>query len=176
MPEFCSVIEDGGVTIITINRPEVMNSLHPAANFELEAAVQDFEANAASRVAIITGAGDKAFSAGNDLKYTAAGNKLEVPDTGFGGLTRNFTRKKPFIAAVNGVALGGGFEIALACDLIIASENALFGLPEPKVGMVRRAGEGLFPSMTARANWTVPAQLCVLPPPACPSVRGAPWA
>jgi enoyl-CoA hydratase/carnithine racemase len=140
MPEFCSVIEDGDVTIITINRPEVMNALHPPANFELEAAVQGFEANAASRVAIVTGAGDKAFSAGNDLKYTAAGNKVEVPDTGFGGLTRNFNRKKPVIAAVNGIALGGGFEIALACDLIIASENAFFGLPEPKVGLAALAG------------------------------------
>ena len=140
MPEFCTVTEDGCVTIITINRPEVMNAVHPAANFELETAVQDFEANAAARVAIITGAGDKAFSAGNDLKYTAAGNKPEQPDNGFGGLTRNFTRQKPVIAAVNGIALGGGFEIALACDLIIASENALFGLPEPKVGLAALAG------------------------------------
>jgi len=140
MPEFCTVTEDGCVTIITINRPEVMNAVHPAANFELETAVQNFEANAAARVAIITGAGDKAFSAGNDLKYTAAGNKPEQPANGFGGLTRNFTRKKPVIAAVNGIALGGGFEIALACDLIIASENALFGLPEPKVGLAALAG------------------------------------
>jgi len=140
MPEFCTITEQDGVTVIMINRPEVMNSLHPPANFELAAAVQAFEANADSRVAIITGAGEKAFSAGNDLKFTAAGGKLEVPDTGFGGLTRNFTRKKPVIAAVNGVALGGGFEIALACDLIIASENALFGLPEPKVGLAALAG------------------------------------
>ena len=140
MPEFCTVTEDGCVTIITINRPEVMNAVHPAANFELETAVQNFEANAAARVAIITGAGDKAFSAGNDLKYTAAGNKPEQAANGFGGLTRNFTRKKPVIAAVNGIALGGGFEIALACDLIIASENALFGLPEPKVGLAALAG------------------------------------
>ncbi len=140
MPEFCSVTEDDCVTIITINRPQVMNAVHPAANFELEAAVQAFEANANARVAIVTGAGDKAFSAGNDLKYTAAGNKPEQPDTGFGGLTRNFTRRKPVIAAVNGIALGGGFEIALACDLIIASENAKFGLPEPKVGLAALAG------------------------------------
>ena len=140
MPEFCTVSEDGGVTIITINRPEVMNALHPPANFELAAAVQEFEANSSARVAIVTGVGDRAFSAGNDLKYTAAGNKLEVPDTGFGGLTRNFTREKPVIAAVNGVALGGGFEIALACDLIIASENAIFGLPEPRVGLAALAG------------------------------------
>jgi enoyl-CoA hydratase/carnithine racemase len=140
MPEFCTITVDSSVTIITINRPEVMNSLHPPANFELEAAVQAFEADPKALVAIITGAGDRAFSAGNDLKYTAAGNELVVPDTGFGGLTRNFTRKKPFIAAVNGVALGGGFEIALACDLIIASENAIFGLPEARVGLAALAG------------------------------------
>lgn len=117
-----------------------MNSLHPPANFEMAEAVAAFEANAESRVAIITGAGERAFSAGNDLKYTASGRKLEIPPTGFGGLTRNFTRRKPVIAAVNGVALGGGFEIALACDLIIAAENAIFGLPEPRVGLAALAG------------------------------------
>ena len=117
-----------------------MNALHPPANYELEAAMQAFEADPQARVAIMTGAGDRAFSAGNDLKFTAAGNKLEIPDTGFGGLTHNFARKKPVIAAVNGVALGGGFEIALACDLIIASENAVFGLPEPRVGLAALAG------------------------------------
>ena len=140
MSEFCSVSQQDGIAIITINRPEVMNSLHPPANFELEAAVNAFEADASARVAIFTGAGEKAFSAGNDLKYTAAGHKIEVPESGFGGLTKNFGRKKPVIAAVNGVALGGGFEIALACDLIIASENAVFGLPEPKVGLAALAG------------------------------------
>jgi len=140
MAEFCSVTDESGITVITIERPEVMNSLHPPANFELATAIDAFEANAASRVAIITGSGERAFSAGNDLKYTASGKKLEVPPTGFGGVTRNFTRKKPIIAAVNGVALGGGFEIALACDLIIASENATFGLPEPRVGLAALAG------------------------------------
>lgn len=140
MTEFCTVRIDGGITVITINRPDVMNSLHPPANAEMAEAIADFEANTDSRVAIITGAGERAFSAGNDLKYTASGQKLEIPPSGFGGLTRNFTRRKPVIAAVNGVALGGGFEIALACDLIIAAENAIFGLPEPKVGLAALAG------------------------------------
>lgn len=140
MAEFCNVHIESGITVITINRPDVMNSLHPPANAEMAAAVDAFEANGASRVAIITGAGDRAFSAGNDLKYTASGQKLEIPPSGFGGVTRNFTRRKPVIAAVNGVALGGGFEIALACDLIIAAENAIFGLPEPKVGLAALAG------------------------------------
>ena len=140
MPEFCTVENESDITIITINRPEVMNALHPAANYELEAAFATFESDHSARVAIITGTGDKAFSAGNDLKYTAAGNKLDIPPHGFAGLTRNFQRRKPVIAAVNGIALGGGFEIALACDLIIASENAIFGLPEPKVGLAALAG------------------------------------
>ncbi len=140
MPEFHTLEERDGITIVTINRPDVMNSLHPPANAELAATMTAFEANPAARVAIITGAGDRAFSAGNDLKFTATGQKLEIPPLGFGGLTSNFTRTKPVIAAVNGVALGGGFEIALACDLIIASENAIFGLPEPRVGLAALAG------------------------------------
>lgn len=140
MPEFCKVEDNDGVTVVTINRPEVMNSLHPAANYELESIFKTFESDPSARVAVITGAGDRAFSAGNDLKYTAAGNKLDVPPLGFAGLTANFTRTKPVIAAVNGVALGGGFEIALACDLIIAAENAKFGLPEPRVGLAALAG------------------------------------
>lgn len=140
MPEFCKVHVESGITVITINRPDVMNSLHPPANAEMAAAIEAFEADGGSRVAIITGAGERAFSAGNDLKFTASGQKLEIPPSGFGGVTRNFTRRKPVIAAVNGVALGGGFEIALACDLIIAADNAIFGLPEPKVGLAALAG------------------------------------
>jgi len=95
-------------------------------------------------VAIITGAGDKAFSSGNDLKETAKrmarGVPLETPVSGFGGLTSRFDLDKPVIAAVNGVAMGGGFEVALASDLIIASETATFALPEPKVGLAALAG------------------------------------
>ena len=88
MPEFHHVTEQNGITIITMNRPEVMNSIHPPANFELAQSIQRFEEDPRSRVAVITGAGEKAFSAGNDLKYTATGKKLEVPPTGFGGLTQ----------------------------------------------------------------------------------------
>lgn len=138
--EFCRVERDGHLLTITINRPEVMNSLHPAANFELAAAMDSFAADDDLWVAIITGAGDRAFSAGNDLKFQASGGKIEVPPTGFAGLTSRYDLAKPVIAAVNGVAMGGGFEIALACDLIIAADTATFALPEPRVGLAALAG------------------------------------
>lgn len=138
--EHCSIEKDGHLLIVTMNRPDRMNSLHPPANFELEKVFNDFAADPDLWVAIITGAGDRAFSAGNDLKWQAEGNKLEVPPTGFAGLTARYDLSKPVIAAVNGVAMGGGFEIALACDLIIASDTATFALPEPKVGLAALAG------------------------------------
>jgi len=140
MPEFCKVERDGHVTTITINRPEVMNAIHPPASAELSHAFDAFVADPDARVAILTGAGEKAFSAGNDLKYQAAGNKIEWPATGFAGITQRFENAKPVIAAVNGFALGGGFEIVLACDIAIASEKASFGLPEPRVGQAAMAG------------------------------------
>jgi crotonobetainyl-CoA hydratase len=139
-PEFCKVEREGKLTIVTINRPEVMNSLHPPANMELEKAFNEFAKDPDQWVAIITGAGDKAFSAGNDLKYQAAGNPITVPATGFAGLTARYDLNKPVIAAVNGLAMGGGFEIALACDIIVAAETAFFALPEPRVGLAALAG------------------------------------
>ena len=139
-PEFCKVEREGKLTIVTINRPEVMNSLHPPANMELEKAFNEFAKDPDQWVAIITGAGDKAFSAGNDLKYQAAGNPITVPATGFAGLTARYDLNKPVIAAVNGLAMGGGFEIALACDIIVAAETAVFALPEPRVGLAALAG------------------------------------
>jgi enoyl-CoA hydratase/carnithine racemase len=143
MPEFCKVERDGKLFIVTINRPDVMNALHPMANQELAAAFDEFAADPQFWVAIITGAGDRAFSAGNDLKYqatTLAGQRAIKPASGFGGLTDRHDLNKPVIAAVNGIAMGGGFEIALACDIIIAAENAIFALPEPRVGLAALAG------------------------------------
>jgi enoyl-CoA hydratase/carnithine racemase len=140
MGEFCRVEKEGRLTIVTIERPDVMNALHPPGNFELAEAFDDFAADPEQWVAIITGAGDRAFSAGNDLKYQASGGKMGGPKYGFAGLTARFDNSKPVIAAVNGLAMGGGFEIALACDLIIASENAIFALPEPRVGLAALAG------------------------------------
>lgn len=139
--QYIQVEAQDRVLVVTINRPESFNSLHPMANEEMGDAFDDFAANDDQWVAIVTGAGPKAFSAGNDLKWTAENQgKLEIPRRGFGGLTRRYDFDKPVIAAVNGVALGGGFEIALACDIIVASSNARFGLPEPKVGLAALAG------------------------------------
>ena len=138
--EFLTVEREEKITTITINRPGVYNALHPPAHFEFDKVFNDFEADPEQWVAIITGAGNKAFSAGNDLKYQAAGGTRERPASGFGGLTQRFNLAKPVIAAVNGFAMGGGFEIALACDLIIASDNAIFALPEPRVGLAALAG------------------------------------
>jgi enoyl-CoA hydratase/carnithine racemase len=141
MPEFSKVERDGRLLIVTMNRPDVMNALHPPANAELGKIFDEFADDPELWVAIITGAGERAFSAGNDLKYQAQGTgKLEIPQRGFGGLTSRFDNPKPVIAAVNGVALGGGFEIALAADLIVASQNASFALPEPRVGLAALAG------------------------------------
>ena len=138
--EHCTATREGHLLIVTINRPERMNALHPPSNFELAKVFDDFAADPELWVAIITGAGDRAFSAGNDLRWQAEGNKIEVPPSGFAGLTARYDLNKPVIAAVNGVAMGGGFEIALACDLIIASDNAIFALPEPRVGLAALAG------------------------------------
>src|SRR5215468_1578317 len=128
------------VTRVTINRPQVMNALHPDANQELAQAWDDFAADPDAWVAILTGAGEKAFSAGNDLKWTAEHGMPRMPATGFGGITARFDLWKPVIAAVNGFALGGGLEIALACDVIVAAEHATLGLPEPRVGLMAAAG------------------------------------
>jgi len=139
--QFIEVTHEDHITTITINRPEVMNALHPPANEELGQAFDAFAADNDAWVAIVTGAGTQAFSAGNDLKVQASGETFDVHwSGGFGGITDRYDLFKPVIAAVNGVALGGGFEIALACDIIIASDNARMGLPEPRVGLVAGAG------------------------------------
>src|SRR5438445_9333788 len=141
MGEFCKTSRDGHVLTVTINRPEVMNALHPPANAELAGVWDEFAADPDLWIGIITGAGDRAFSAGNDLKHEASGGDMSgQPASGFAGLTSRFDLDKPVIAAVNGVAMGGGFEIALACDIIIASERAVFALPEPRVGLAALAG------------------------------------
>src|SRR5476651_1793582 len=138
--QFCKVERAGRLTIVTLNRPEVMNALHGPAHFELAEVFDAFAADPEQWVGIVTGAGDRAFSAGNDLKHQAGGGKMGSPPSGFAGVTSRFDLTKPLIAAVNGVAMGGGFEIALACDLIIASESAVFALPEPRVGLAALAG------------------------------------
>lgn len=138
--QYVDVIREGPLTIVTINRQEVYNALNAAAHRELEMIFDAFEADDGQWVAIVTGAGEKAFCAGHDLKQQAAGGGMETPASGFGGLTARVGMTKPVIAAVNGVAMGGGFEIALACDIVVASENAVFALPEPRVGIAALAG------------------------------------
>ena len=140
--EFIQYEKKGRIAYVTINRPEVMNALHPPANQELSDAFDDFAADTEVWVAIVSGAGDKAFCAGNDLKYQAQHGMgaVTMGNGGFGGITARFDLFKPVIAAVNGLALGGGFEIALAADIIVAADHARFGLPEPKVGLAALAG------------------------------------
>jgi enoyl-CoA hydratase/carnithine racemase len=108
---------------VTIDRPEVRNALHPPASAELTRAWDLLESDPDLRAAVVTGAGDHAFCAG----------------FGFGGLTNRFV-SKPIIAAVNGPAMGGGLEFALACDLIVAAETARFAFPEVALGLVPNAG------------------------------------
>ena len=131
----------GRLAYVTINRPEVMNAVHHEANVELTAIFEDFIRDDDTWIAILTGAGDRAFSAGNDLKATAAIARGERPAptpgerrVAFGGLV-GVTCDKPIIAAVNGFALGGGCELAIACDIRIASENAVFAQPEVSLGI-----------------------------------------
>jgi len=141
MLEYCRVERDGRLLVVTLDRPEVLNALHPPANHELEKVFDEFCADPDLWQAIITGVGDRAFCAGNDLKYQAElGSAVKLPPTGFAGLTARFDNPKPVIAAVNGLAMGGGFEIALACDIIVAADSAVFALHEPRVGMAALAG------------------------------------
>ena len=138
--KYCIVQDEGRVRIVTLNRPEVLNALHADANEELAAVWDEFAARDDLWVGIVTGAGPRAFSAGNDLKVQAAGKRRPNPAVGFAGISHRFDLDKPLIAAVNGVAMGGGFETALACDIIVAAENAVFALPEPRVGLIAGGG------------------------------------
>jgi crotonobetainyl-CoA hydratase len=139
-PQFISIDREGPLTIITIRRPEALNALHRPAHDEMSAALDAFAADDEQWVAIITGEGVKAFCAGQDLKAEPPTRAEHLPPSGCGGMTSRFDLDKPVIAAVNGVAFGGGFELALACDIIVASSHASFALPEPRVGVAALAG------------------------------------
>jgi acetyl-CoA C-acetyltransferase len=138
--EHVLVRRDGHLLEVTINRPESRNSLHPMANDELDHVFDAYFADDDLWVAILTGAGDQAFSAGNDLVYSASRRPMWVPKNGFAGLTSRPSMPKPVIAAVNGYAMGGGCEIALACHLVVADATARFALSEVRVGLVAGAG------------------------------------
>jgi crotonobetainyl-CoA hydratase len=138
--DFITTEKRGHILLVTMNRPEVYNAVHVDMHNEMADCWDAFAADRDLWVAILTGAGDKAFSAGNDLKATAqGGSKKTMTPTGFAGLSSRFDLEKPIIAAVNGFAMGGGFETALSCDMILASDNAKFALPEVKVGFFAAA-------------------------------------
>lgn len=135
---------EGGILVLRIHRPEARNAVNTAVAIALGDALEEAEGDPDIRVIVITGAGEKAFCAGADLKAVAAGEQI-VPDDehrkqrGFAGVVSH-PISKPLIAAVNGFAMGGGTEIVLACDLAVASDSATFGLPEVKRGLLAAAG------------------------------------
>ncbi|MDN5842553.1 MAG: enoyl-CoA hydratase-related protein, partial [Alcaligenaceae bacterium] len=133
-----------GVVVVTLNRPSVCNAINPELTQQLADAATRIEADETIRVAILMGAGAKGFSAGADLREVAAGNvaKLSTAEGGFAGFTR-LSRKKVWIAAVHGAVMAGGLEIMLACDFALASEDAIFALPEVKWGLIASEG-GLY--------------------------------
>lgn len=139
--EYITVEKAARVTTITLNRPEVLNAINPVMHEELQRAFDDFATDDEQLVGVVTGSGDRAFCVGSDLKAIAASDERPpYPQHGYAGVIERFDLNKPLIAAVNGLCLGGGFEVALACDIILASEEASFGLPEPRVGAVALGG------------------------------------
>jgi dehydration protein DpgD len=149
--EFVEYAKNDHVAYITLNRPEVHNALNIKMHYELGCIWDDFEADEDIWVGVLTGTGEKAFSVGQDLKELALANELDKPSSSLGSagspgwprLTERFSLNKPLIARVDGYAFGGGFELALACDLVIASDRATFALPEAKLGLIPGAG-GIF--------------------------------
>lgn len=141
----------GRVAYVTLDRPEVLNAMDLAMHDALGRAWDEFERDDDLWVAVLTGAGERAFSVGQDLKELARRRQAGEPPTTFGSrglpgwprLTERFDLSKPVIARVNGLALGGGFELALACDIVVAADTAEFALPEARLGLIAGAG-GVF--------------------------------
>ena len=145
MPDFSNIIYEkkGRIAYVTINRPQRMNAVDPTTSRELLQAFSDFRDDDELWVSILTGAGEKAFSAGADLVAIAqafAGGEALFYDVPFGGITRGFQTWKPMIAAINGYCLAGGLELSLCCDIRVAAEHATFGLPEPTRAIIPGAG------------------------------------
>jgi enoyl-CoA hydratase/carnithine racemase len=139
--------KQGRIAVITINRPERMNAIDPQTSGELYEAWCDFRDSDDLWVGIFTGAGERAFSAGNDLVAMSAAQQAgsnavaaAYSKAPFGGITRNFECWKPMIAAINGYCLAGGLEMALSCDIRVAAEHAQFGLAEVTRGIIPGAG------------------------------------
>jgi enoyl-CoA hydratase/carnithine racemase len=129
------------VALVTLNRPDMRNAISHRVAVRLAAIVEQTESDPAVRCVVLTGAGELAFSAGADLKEVAAGGlkNLYTPGNGFAGFVAA-RRVKPWIAAVRGFTLAGGFEIALACDMVVAADDAVFSLPEVTRGLIAAAG------------------------------------
>jgi len=146
------VTKNGPVLEVILDRPKA-NAIDAATSREMGRVFADFKDDARLRVAILSGAGEKFFSAGWDLKAAAAGEEIDgdYGGGGFGGLTEQHALNKPVIAAVNGMAVGGGFELALACDLVVAAEHAQFFFNEVFVGLVPDAGTFRLPKTLPRA-------------------------
>ena len=129
------------VTRITLNRPEVLNAINVRMHTELQMAFDVFSADSSQYICVVIGAGDRAFCAGSDLKAIANNEgPVEYPESGYAGLIERYDLDKPIIAAVDGIAVGGGFELALACDIILATRRSVFGLPEPLIGRMALGG------------------------------------
>ncbi len=136
------------VAYVTLDRPDVLNAMDLRMHEELGVIWDDVEADEDVRVVVLTGAGDRAFSVGQDLRERAELNRHGAQPTTFGSrgqpgwprLTERFSFAKPVVARINGYALGGGFELALACDIIVASDQAVFALPEVLLGLVPGGG------------------------------------
>jgi enoyl-CoA hydratase len=141
MPEDTSAVlteRRDGVLLITLNRPDARNAVNGALAQGVAAALDDLDASDDVSVGVLTGAG-KGFSSGMDLKAFTTGERPWVGDRGFAGITQR-AAEKPLIAAIEGFAVAGGFEIALSCDLIVAARDARIGIPEAKRGLVAAAG------------------------------------
>jgi enoyl-CoA hydratase len=149
------VTRHGPVLQITLNRPAQRNALTRAAGLLIAAALDDLDSDAALSVGIITGAGGN-FCSGMDLRRFASGEVVALPGRGLGGLTQR-PPAKPLIAAVEGYAVAGGFELVLACDIVVAGRSARFGLPEVRRGLAARGG-GLF-RLPRRMPWAIAAEL-----------------
>ncbi len=144
MADFTNLIyaKKGRIAYVTLNRPDRMNAIDGATSRELRQAFTDFRDDDQAWVSILTGAGERAFSAGADLVemsrgFAAGGTPVDVA---FAGITRGIDIGKPIIAAINGYCLAGGLELALCCDIRVAAEHAVFGLPEPTRAIIPGGG------------------------------------
>ncbi len=151
----------GHIELLTINRPEARNAINRATALALSAALDDCESDDDVWVVVLTGTDNKAFSAGMDLKAFATG-EFPITEKGFGGITkRNFP--KPLIAAVNGSALAGGFEIMISCDMVVAADHAKFGIPEAQRGLI--AGGGGLIRLPKRVPLTIAYEMALTADP-----------